>query len=262
MTYFHDRLDEWIDRNFARADAEQPRDDKGQFAAVPGHISAMTKIGPQLGSNPGGQYQDAAGKKFYVKHAKSEAHAANEVLAGHLYRAAGAPITQAHRIDLGDGKHGVASAWAEHGGKFDPKDQAHLAEARKHFGTHAWLANHDAIGLGNDNQVPISGKLHTVDAGGAMRYRAQGGDKQSWGPSVGEFHSMRDAKIAPQAAAVFGGMTPEEVLHSSSRVAEVDDDHIHALAQAHGHGTPEERKAIAEMLIARKSDLMKRAWTK
>lgn len=256
-----DRIDQWFaSREFSRADAEQPRDEKGQFASTPGHISQLKQVGPQLGSNKGGQYANEAGKKFYVKEAKSAHHAANEVLAGHLYKAAGAPITQAHRIDLGDGKHGTVSAWETHEGKFNPNDEAHVKEAQKHFATHAWLANWDAIGLENDNQVPINGKLHTVDAGGAMKFRAQGGVKQSWGPNVTETQTMRDPKMGPQAAHVFGPMTKKEMQESSEHVAEIPDEVIHKLALEHGHGDDAERKQLAELLVTRKRNMLKELW--
>lgn len=260
-------LDAWtptLDRWLARADAFDEtkinRDEGGKFAATPGHVSELTKIGPQLGSNPGGQYQDKSGQKFYVKQAKTAEHAANEVLAGHLYKAAGAPITNAHRIDMGDGQHGVISHWAEHGGKFQPHNPAHVQEASKHFATHAWLANWDAIGLENDNQVPIGGKLHTVDAGGAMKFRAMGGKKESFGPSVAEFKTMRDPKMGAQAANVFGSMSHEDIKRSASRVLDVDDNRIRQLVDTHGHGDADERTKFADLLIARKHDLMKKVY--
>ena len=242
-----------------RADAydpDQPRDETGKFASG-GFAGSLKQTGGKLGSNPGGQYVDGKGQKYYVKEAKSAAHAANEVLAGHLYAAAGSPITQAHR--LGDEKGSrTISKWATHEKAFDPHDPNHIAEARKHFGTHAWLANWDAVGLENDNQVKIAGKLHTVDAGGAMKYRAQGGEKNTWGPSVHEFETMRDAKYGPQAAHVFGGMTHEELRNAATRVAEVPDETIRELVMKHGHGSDDQKAMDAEILVARKRDLWKR----
>ena len=55
-------------------------------------VSKWKKVGPQLGSNPGGTYEDENGKKWYVKESKSDDHAKNEVLAGKLYELAGSPV--------------------------------------------------------------------------------------------------------------------------------------------------------------------------
>lgn len=226
-------------------------------APIPTSTKDLKKVGQQLGSNPGGQYTDANGQKYYVKHSKSAEHAANEVLAGHLYHAAGAPIVQAHAIDH-EGKPGTISRWQDHEGAFDPNDQAHVDEARRHFATHAWLGNWDAVGLGNDNQVKIGGKLHTVDAGGAMKFRAQGGRKSSaqWGPTVHELDTMRDPSLSPQAAKVFKGITPKQMKESAERLKNVPDEKIRELAMTHGHGTPEERQTQADLLIARKNHVL------
>lgn len=229
-----------------------------------GYTPKTTKIlrqtGKQLGSNPGGQYHDMLGNKFYVKASKSAEHAANEILAGHLYKAAGAPITQAHAIEH-EGKPGTISHWAEHDKeKFDPDSEDDRFEARDHFATHAWLGNWDAIGLDYDNQVPIGGKLHTVDAGGAMKFRAQGtpkGDKL-WGPEVHELKSMRDPSLAPQAAKVFGNISESHLKQSAERVKNVPGKVIEQLCQEHGYGSVGDRMKTADLLIARKHDLLKK----
>jgi hypothetical protein len=237
----------------------------GKFGSGgPGYTPKTTKIlrqtGKQLGSNPGGQFKDMLGNKFYVKASKSPEHAANEVLAGHLYKAAGAPITQAHAIEH-EGKPGTISHWAEHDKeKFDPGSAEHRMEARDHFATHAWLGNWDAVGLENDNQVPIGGKLHTVDAGGSMKFRAMGGVKgdKLWGPEVHELKTMRNPDISPQAAKVFGNISESHLKESAARVKNVPDHIIRQLCGSHGYGTQEERMKTADLLIARKNDLLKK----
>jgi len=254
-----------VGKEFVAAD-DQPRDPDGKFASTggAGYTPKTSKIlrqtGPKLGSNPGGQYHDMLGNKFYVKGSKSPEHAANEVLAGRLYRAAGAPITQAHAIEH-NGTTGTISHWAEHDEKkFSPYDSLHRAEAQKHFATHAWLGNWDAVGQNYDNQVPIGGKLHTVDAGGAMKFRAQGMPKGNhlWGPEVHELKTMRDPTLSPQAAKVFGGMTDADLHESAKALKTLGDNEIDELCLDYGYGSPDERQSQAKILIARKHDILKK----
>src|SRR4030095_10030564 len=56
---------------------------------APVDTSNWTKVGSQMGSNPGGVFEDENGQKWYVKQYKSDEHARAEVLADSLYRAAG-----------------------------------------------------------------------------------------------------------------------------------------------------------------------------
>jgi hypothetical protein len=118
---------------------------------------------------------DETGKKHYVKFAKSEAHARNEHLAAKLYEAAGAPVLKTKLVDTG-GKVGTATEWADRR-DIDIKDVDDRRQAHPHFATHAWLANWDAAGLTHDNQAEVDDKMTTLDPGGALIFRAQGGLK-------------------------------------------------------------------------------------
>ena len=237
----------------APAAGEAPRD------LIHSHIKDYKKVGGPLGTSGGGQYVDGAGRKFYVKESRTNDHARNEVLAGKLYQATGAPVVASDLIDLGGGKLGTVSAWQEHEGGFKPGNAGQKQEARGHFATHAWLGNWDAVGLAGDNQVPMGGKLTTVDVGGALNYRAQGAPKApaDFGTEVLETRTMRDPKLP--AGKVFGGMSDAELQASVLRVAGVDDDAIRALAMRHGPGSEADRTALAQKLVARKQDLARQA---
>lgn len=241
------------------------RDDNGRFAetdgegtSTPKDVSGLTKVGGNLGSNPGGVYTDKDGKKFYVKESKSEEHASNEILAGKLYAAAGAPIVEAEPITLANGKTGTVSAWRNVEDDFNPNNPDHVKEVQQHFGTHAWLGNWDAVGLVNDNQVKIGGKFTTVDAGGSLKFRAQGGPKSpaQYGPEVGELKTMRDRNIGPQSAKVFGPMDAAALRASTKGVAGVSDQKIKELVNRHGYGSQSEKDKHADLLIARKNNLL------
>jgi hypothetical protein len=229
----------------------------GHFGATL-KLAELTKTGGQLGSNPGGKYEDPSGHQFYVKHSQSTEHAKNELLAAALYKAAGAPTLDYHPVDLGEGKLGVATRWA----KTTPFDHsaADKEAAAEHFAAHAWLANWDAVGLAHDNQAIVNGKMTTLDTGGALLYRAQGAPKgRAFSTKVPEWESMRDKAKSPQAASVFGSMPGEQLKGSAAKVAAVSDDQIHRLVFEHGPGDQGEKALLAAKLILRKQDLLKQA---
>ena len=218
--------------------------------------SHWKKVGPKLGSNPGGTYHDEAGQPWYVKHSKSDDHAKYEVLAGKLYRAANTPVIEPHLVSLPGGRLGTASRWQPTDRAIKPNSARDRAEATKHFATHAWLANWDAAGLVHDNQAPIGGKMHTIDVGGALNYRAQGGPKgAAFDHEANEWHSLRNPDINEQNAELFGRATPEQLRASASKVTSVPDETIHALVKAHGPGRAKEKTALAKKLIARRQHI-------
>lgn len=221
-------------------------------------VSKWKKVGGQLGSNPGGQYEDENGNKWYVKESKSEDHAKNELLASKLYSIAGAPVTNVIPVMV-NGKLGTASLWENPLVSFNPNMDKHAAV--KNFAVHAWLGNWDAIGTGNDNQMWVAHgdgtALKTVDVGGSMLYRAQGTPKgAAWDEHASEWQTMRDPTKNSFAAAVFGGMTPKELDDSADRLQFVTDNQIRQMTMEDGPGTEKEREKLADTLIARRNAIM------
>jgi hypothetical protein len=217
------------------------------------------QIGPQGGSNPGGLYEDAFGKKWYIKFPADEDQAKSEMLAAKLYdlMGVGAPKT---KMVMKDGKLGIASAYQE--GLSKVTDGSLLAKqdgVKEGFGADAWLANWDVVGLGFDNLlVGNDGKAKRIDPGGALDYRAQGGLKgDAFGNAVSEIHTLRDASKNPQAASVFGTMTQDEISKSMIPVLELPDDIIQKAVQMFGPGDDNKKNALAAKLIARKHYLAK-----
>lgn len=215
----------------------------------------LKRVGPQLGSNPGGIFEDKEGRKFYVKAGHTKDHVRNELTAAALYALAGAP-TLRYR-DVAGGGH-VATEMEkldkDNARKLSPEE---VARAREDFITHAWLANYDAVGTGGDNLVTIRGVPTAVDLGGALDYRARGAPKgSSFGDEVTEIDSMRDPHIAPDASKIFGGMTPAELQKSALNVTSIPDDEIRDVVHELG-GKPE----LADKLIARKRNIAERAKT-
>jgi ADP-ribose pyrophosphatase YjhB (NUDIX family) len=215
----------------------------------------LKKVGAQMGSNPGGVFEDEDGERFYVKKGQTKDHVRNELTAAALYKLAGAK-TLKYR-DVEGGGH-VATEMAD----LD-KDNAsmlsgeELARAKQDFAAHAWLGNYDAVGMGGDNVGMIDGQPVALDLGGALEYRARGAPKgKMFGDQVTELDTMRDPKIAPDAAAVFGDMTPAEMRESIQRVTRISDDDVRKVVKGLGGGD-----ALAAKLVKRKADLALRAKT-
>jgi hypothetical protein len=185
--------------------------------AKPKKTSAQTddlkKVGGKLGSNEGGQYEDAEGNKYYVKKPKTKDHVANEKAAARLYQLAG--VQTLDYVDVGPDH--VATKWD----KLDKSNISKMsteekAEAAKDFMVHAWLSNWDAAGTGGDNQGVKNGKPVTLDVGGSLRYRAQGGEKgKAFGHKVSEIETMRDPKMSPDAARLYGKMSDADMRASA-----------------------------------------------
>lgn len=232
-------------------ESDHPRSDNGQFGSGGGggakiDIKSMKKEGGKLGSNEGGVYS-SGDKKYYVKKPQSKAHVTNEKTAAKLYQLAG--VNTLPYVDAGPDH--VATEWQ----KLDKNNVSDLTpderkEASKDFAVHAWLSNWDAAGLGGDNQGYHNGKPTTLDVGGSLRYRAQGGPKgAAFGDKVSEMQTLRDKGMNPDAARLFGSMSDADVKASVQRIADIPDSKIRE--------TVGDDKELADRLIARKKDMMK-----
>lgn len=240
-------------------EAQHPRAADGKFGSGGGKldVSQMKQVGKKLGSNPGGVFEHPNGEKHYVKFSKSEDHAKNEHLASRLYDLAGSPALKVNLAGTGQGKTGTATKW-QAVKPINPGNAAERKAAQENFATHAWLSNWDAAGLGYDNQGSIDGKMHTLDVGGALNYRAQGGPKgAAFGNSAGEWDTLRHPSNA-QAHKLYGSMTAQDLKQSAQKVLDIPDDRIRQEVLAHGPGGAAERAALAEKLIQRKADIRRR----
>jgi len=216
------------------------------------HPDQLTQVGPQMGSNKGGVYQDKNGVKYYMKEGQTPAHVVNENVAAALYDLAGVPTLKYHHDPTGN--HIITRMEKLEKNNASQLDDQEMYEAQHDFGVHAWLANHDVVGTGGDNLGVINGKVTPLDLGGALEYRAKGAPKgKIFGNEVGELQSMRglDPKVhAPDAAAMFGGMSDEHVADSLKKVINIPDEKIRQVVD-NFHGDPK----LADKLIARKNYL-------
>lgn len=214
--------------------------------------ATLEKVGGRMGSTPAGIYQDAAGRRFYVKSLETPAHARNERLAARLYQLAGAP-TLTYRRTLAPDQ--IATELVH----LDKKPLARFTEderrqAQHWFGVHAWTANWDAAGFTGDNQGLVGGVVTTLDVGGALEFRAQGDPKgRAFGTSVGELDRLRTDEDNPHAVQLFGDMSPAALAEAIAVVTRIPDEAIRRVVAATGS-----RDALAARLIARKADMAAR----
>ena len=214
--------------------------------------AALHRVGGRLGSNPAGVFEDAAGKRYYVKSLESAALARNEYLAAALYALAGAPTLRYVRCN-------DACAVATEFVALDKKLVAQLSDAERRaaqhwLGVHAWTANWDAAGYTGDNQGVAEGRVLTLDVGGALEFRAQGDPKgKAFGLQVGELDALRTDADNPHAVRLFGGMDAAAVRDAIAVVASIPDVRIRATVAEYSGSA-----ALADKLLARKADLARR----
>ncbi len=188
----------------------------------------LAKISGQKGSNEGGLYKDEQTQAFaYVKW-PAEARAKIEVLAGHLYQAAGVPVPWLTLIKFG-GVPAVKSDWIDDAQPMTAAAMSKHKDVRRNFVVDAWLANWDVVGQASDNiVVGPGGVAYRIDVGGSLIYRAQGKPKD-YTTAVPEIESMRSAATAPKASQVFTNLTSAELRAGAAAVGNVTDQQIDQL---------------------------------
>ena len=212
-----------------------------------------TKLEDAKGSTKGGVYENRKGEKFYLKCPPTPKHVHNELLARDLYKLAGLKVLDGEATEL-DGETCLASRWNDKlkGGGTNPKD---LKGTKEGFAADAWLANWDSVGVGSskyDNILDLDGEAVRVDTGGALLYRGTGGAKgTSFGLEVTEMEGLRDPKLNPVAAAVYGDMTLDEIQASAEKVLEIDADDIVKAVHNRFPGDPEAANLATQMLVRR-----------
>jgi len=216
-------------------------------------IKDYKKVSGQLGSNPAGVYEHK-GEKYYIKHSHSNEHAHNEVLASKLYKLAGSPVVDQNLIHTGKGKLGTISKM-EHLTPMNEDSAKDKKDIHKHLGTHAWLSNWDTVGLEYDNQARDKhGKMKTIDVGGSLLYRAQGGPKgKFFGDHPSEMKTLKNRDMNPQASHVFKSIKPEDEKESIDRVKNISDKDIHSTIDKYAH--PDHKEFLKHTLVARKNNL-------
>jgi len=225
---------------------------------TPLDLTGWKKIGSQQGSNLGGLFEAPDGTRYYVKKAKSQQHAANEVLANQLYAAVGIDVPEVQHGVNAPGIGNVVVSKIVPNTKSDLQsklsDGPYLQKVQEGFAIDAWLANWDVVGLGYDNIVTADGKPWRIDNGGALLYRAQGAPKgNAFGDNVTELETLKKMSMNPTASTVFGGMSTSQEIDSAKKLLGISDDKIKQMVKDSGLSAP-----LADKLIARKNFILEK----
>ena len=236
--------------------------------AGPQPLTGYKKVGGQAGSNTGGLFQAPDGQKWYVKAPKTDSHARNEVLANRLYEAAGVKTPQVELASMDNGPIvgktglGVKSKIIDGDRNLKSKileSESYKKKVHEDFAVDAWLGNWDTVGLGYDNIITdTKGDPVRIDAGGALLFRAQGGNKGSaFGDKVDEIDSLRKPSVNAQAANVFADITDDDIRKGVAKIEAITPEQIDAMVDDIGF-TGKLSSHLKSTLKARRQDLIDR----
>lgn len=224
------------------------------------NADAWTKSTPaNTGSNPAILLTDPNGTSYYTKLKKPSENIAQaqermetEVLAGKLYELAGIPSA-----DLQMGTRNGDPVMLSRMVQTRMPNSSDNAEVRKGFVADAWLANWDAP-LNDNIKIDNNGRAVRLDVGGSLDYRAQGAKKGSdgttgFGNSVGEMTSLQKSG----GNIDFKNMDANELKKQAQKLGTITDDDVRKTVAAIV-SDPARAKILADTLIARRDDIIKR----
>jgi SPP1 gp7 family putative phage head morphogenesis protein len=162
----------------------------------------------------------ATGKQWVIKEGShfAKGHLESEAAADAMYRAAGFDVPLSGKLTTAEGsiKWSEFISGGQTYGEWLPtatpaEKEAMRKKLQKGFVMDALMSNYDVAGLGNDNILIANGTPYRIDNGGAMSFRAQGKKKDQWAAAVPELATLRDPKINANTAAMFAGLTDDDV---------------------------------------------------
>ena len=215
----------------------------------------------KLGSNDGNTIvHKQTGEKWYIKKPKDIEQGLNEMVASTILRKIlGERAPEVNPVHNKDGKFiGIASKWKE--GK--PISMAEMKviikeqpEQYKEFleswFTHAWLANRDFAAPGNLIK-DSAGNIHSIDAGGSLKYRAMGEKKTDFNVErITEFMDFLMGKNA-DISVHMENLTLDAIKNAITKIYSISDDEIRAIVQsASKYATNDKMKFdVEELAIA------------
>ena len=223
----------------------------------------LEKVTDQMGSNPGGRYQDNnTGEHYYIKYPENSEQAKTEALAGKIQKLIGVnTLEPEHRVI--NGSSAVISKWVPNLSKLTHKNLDTLTPEQHHdigrlYASSVLIKNWDSTGTGmnyGEGNIDIhkSGKIYGIDPGGSFEFRAQGGHK-NYTPDIAEAHSLRDPDLNWESANVYNTIfkkTPEALTTGINAARNLKDEDVHAAFANSGlsnwqelHKTFNERKRL------------------
>lgn len=183
-------VEETLERSFVSTHLSlEPR---SPILPFPAAISQITMLNNRLSGSTGARLVSYNGGKFVMKSTATRLigreHLEEEHLANQLYAAMGVHVPSA-KLYTHNGELVRLSSFLEN---TRPVKLSDAHEIQKGFIADAFLANWDVLGLEADNTLIYMDRAYRIDAGGALRMRAQGQAKgNAFGNNVGEIFSMR-----------------------------------------------------------------------
>ncbi len=214
----------------------------------------LEKVSGAMGSNEGGWYERPTGERYYVKFYENPDQGRVEFITNAIYQKLGIKAARSEIIQLG-GREAIASPAVPEATPVSVETQKNSQDMRNGFVADAFLANWDVVGLAYDNIVKGEGGLYRIDNGGAMIFRAQGGDKTYSPDSIPELTTMREP--GRPTGEVFKGLTEQEIgRQAQNLVTKLAPEDIRAIVDESGI-TGENRDRILTGLLGRREFLAK-----
>lgn len=202
-------------------------------------ISHWTPVGgTQYGTNPGGIHVSPSGEHHYVKFYANHEQAKAEVATARVYEHLGVGTTQPKLVNY-RGHLGVASKWRDdlksiHPSEYKNPSEHMKSELAKHHVAGVLTKNWDVVGLEHDNlKKAPDGKIHCVDLGGALHFRAQGGPKD-YSADIAERHTYHDSRLNHASATAFSSLTKEHLHAALHSMGDRSDAHVASIFAASG----------------------------
>lgn len=198
------------------------------FPADVGSLKTISSLGGSTGAK---LVEDpATGKRYVLKKGNSAGHLREEAYADTAYQALGLNVPTFKVYDTADGpvklaefKSGMKTLGEALNSATPAERKAIVAEVRKGFAADALMGNWDVIGASKDNiLVGDDGKVWRIDNGGSFRYRAQGAkkEKEFLTDYPVELWTLRDKKVGPENAQIFGDLDIYEIMDQARGVVD------------------------------------------
>lgn len=204
--------------------------------------------GNQGGFNQGGVFEAPNGERYYVKSLANQNALRSEVLAAHLYEAAGVKVPEVHFVN----PFGTPTGWSNvvaskivDGKNAKQKmltDADFNAKIQDGFAVDAWLSNWDAVGSGDvkySNILDVNGEPVRIDVGGSLEVGGTGVKK------TGKFDPDQVVELSTffngtnkELQNVFSGMTQQQRVDSAKKhLQPMTDEKIDQLVKNAGMST-------------------------
>lgn len=225
----------------------------------PADVANMRTI-ERLGGSTGAKLVEdpATGKQYVLKKGNSAGHLLEEGYADAAYQALSLKVpafkiyeTPDGPVKLAEFKSGLKTLGEALANASTAERKKLVREVRKGFAADALLGNWDVVGMSKDNiLVDEDGRVWRVDNGGSLRYRAQGAKKDAEfvGDYPVELWTLRDKKVGPENAQIFGDLGIYEIMEQVREILPKNRELLAAL--------PDELRPLVNGRLAVMEDLL------